>query len=98
MTNEEMAVKITEIDQRSKSNVHRISTLEEDNKALTRMAISIEVLATEQKNVSKKVDSIESKVSIIEGKPGKRWEAVVEKVILCLASAAVAFLLARVGL
>ena len=47
--------KIGEIDQRSKSNTHRINDLEEDNRALHALATSVEVLATKQ-------DTIESTV------------------------------------
>ena len=37
--------KIVEIEQRSKSNTHRINDLEEDNRALHQLATSVEVLA-----------------------------------------------------
>ena len=43
--------KIVEIDQRSKSNTHRIDDLEADNKALHQLATSVEVLATKQETI-----------------------------------------------
>jgi len=97
MINEEITVKLSELEQCCKSNTRRIECLEENTKAINRLAISVEVLATEQKNMSKQVCIIDSKVSAIEQIPAKRWETIVEKAIICLVSAVAAFLLARIG-
>ena len=42
MTNEEMAVNITELEQRCKSNTHRIERLEKRNEPIQKIAISVE--------------------------------------------------------
>lgn len=37
-------------------------------------------------------------MSALEAKPGKRWEGIVDKAIWAVCTAAVAFLLGRIGL
>ncbi len=38
------------------------------------------------------------KVDVLETKPAKRWESIVDKAIWAVCAAVIAFLLARVGL
>lgn len=42
-------------------------------------------------------EKVEADVRELQGKPAKRWEAVVEKVIIALAGGLIAFLLAKIG-
>ena len=48
MTQDELIQKLTETEQRSKSNKHRIDELEQDQKALNKLATSVAVMAQEQ--------------------------------------------------
>lgn len=50
------------------------------------------------KTILSMLDSLSSKVGALEAKPAKRWENLVEKAIWAVAAAAIAFLLARIGL
>ena len=43
-------------------------------------------------------DELNRKLSELEGKPGKRWEGLVEKALWAVCAAVIAFLLGRVGL
>ena len=81
MTQEEMAVKLAEVDARSKSNTHRLDEMDEKVDTLNR-------LATEQKHQTETMTEIKTdvtvlgqKVDAIEKKPAKRWDGMVEKVI-----------------
>ncbi len=89
---------LQEADDRSRANKKRIDHLEEAQKALTQMAKSVAVLANEQKNISEKLDCMDSKVDELEHKPGKRWDAVVDKIVLSVLAALVAWMLAKVGI
>ena len=100
MNQEEMAVKLAEVEQRSKSNTHRINELAEEIDAENRLATAEEVMATEQKhqteamsNIKQSVKDLDKKVDAIERKPGKRWDGIVDKFIggLVGALAAAAF-------
>jgi len=48
--------------------------------------------------ILEKLDDLAGKVDSLEAKPGKRWEAIVDKVIWAVCAAVIAFLLARIGL
>ena len=86
MNAEEMAVKLTEVDARSRSNTHRLDEMEEKVDTLNRLATAVEVMATEQRHqtetmveIKTDVAALGQKVDTIEKKPGKRWDGMVEK-------------------
>ena len=88
-------IKLTEIEDRSKSNSHRLDRLEHEFDALNRLATSVEVLATEQKNMYRKIDSIDSKVTDLEKIPSVRWNNTVGYFISAIASAVITFIATR---
>ena len=90
--------KIAEIDQRSKSNTHRIDDLEADNKALHQLATSVEVLATKQEAIEANVSEIKDDVKSLKAIPGGKWEAMVKTILTALAGGLVAYALFRLGL
>ena len=90
--------KIVEIDQRSKSNTHRINDLEEDNRALHTLATSVEVLATKQETIESNVQEIKDDVKSLKAIPGGKWEALVKTILTALAGGLVAYALFRLGL
>lgn len=105
MTTEELAVKLAETEQRSRSNSHRIDELEKDFNALNKLATAVEVMVTEQKHQSETMGKIETdvtalgqKVDAIEKRPGRRWDSLVEKAVWAVCAAVIAFLLGRLGL
>ena len=105
MNTEEFAVHLAEVDARSKSNTHRLDTLEQTSQALNKLATSVEVMAAELKRQGEDVDEIKrdvtnigGKVHAMEVKPGKRWEGIVDKLIWGVVGAVLALLLARLGL
>lgn len=88
MTQEEMAVKLAEVDARSKSNTHRLDEMDEKVDTLNRLATAVEVMATEQKHqtdtmteIKTDVTALGQKVDAIEKKPGKRWDNIVWEVL-----------------
>lgn len=89
----EFAEKLVELDQRSKSNTHRLEAVEKNQEALNQIATSVAVMAEQQKNISKKVDNIDNKVDAIESKPAKRWESIVDKLIWLVVGAFAAWFL-----
>ena len=89
---------MTAVEEMAGSNRHRIEDLEENQSALMKLATSVEVMATEQKYMKSDLGEIKKDVKELTGKPGKRWEDIVGKVIWAVVAAAVAFVLARLGL
>ena len=104
MIAEDMAVKLAEVDQRAKSNAHRLEKLELQTDALNSLASSVEVMANEQKHqteaildIKTEVSALGGKVETLEQKPGKRWESAVEKVTMTVIAAVIGFILAKIG-
>ena len=94
MTSDEMTERLVEVEQRSKSNMHRLDAVEKNQEALNSIATSVAVMAEQQKNISDKVDTIDAKVDTLESKPGKRWESLVDKSVWAAAGAVIAWLAA----
>ncbi|KAF5044241.1 hypothetical protein DSECCO2_493800 [anaerobic digester metagenome] len=93
MNQEEMAVRISEIDSREKSNTKRIDKIEERQENLEKLTEAVSVMQNEQKHTNEKVDRIELNVDKLVEKPAKRWESVVEKAITVVVGAVVGYLL-----
>ena len=105
MDQEEQIVKLTELEQRAKSNTRRIDKLEQQTDALNSLATSVELLVAEQKHqtaamldIKNDMTALDGKVDALEKKPAKRWEAVVEKIILLIVGAIGALVLNQIGL
>lgn len=90
--------RLTEIEERSKSNTKRIDKLEETTEAINRMAVSIERMAMKQDTMNGSIVKLNADVAELKAEPGKRWKFVVEKVIYIIVAAIVGFVLAKVGL
>ena len=94
MNEQEMAVKLAEVDARSKSNTHRLDDVEEKVDTLQRLTTAVEVMATEQRHqtetmgeIKNDVTALGTKVDAIEKKPGKRWDGMVDKFLYGLVGA-----------
>lgn len=90
--------RLTEVEERAKSNSHRLDKLEESTEAINRLATSMEVMAERQEQVADTVGKLDSKVTALEEKPGKRWDGLVDKIVWAVAAALIGFVLAQVGL
>lgn len=112
MTIEELAVALQRVEDRSKSNSHRVEVLEKRQKEISEVISAVgridEKVDTFNRNINEKVDvlvgrldkSIEktdSKLQQILDKPAKRWDAIVEKVLLGVVSAIVVYMMAKLG-
>lgn len=97
MDMDEIIKTLTEADQRSKSNTHRLDGLEKQTETLNRMAVSMERMATKQDVMCEKVDTLSIDVETLKAEPGKRWKFVVEKAIYFVVAAVVGFALAKFG-
>lgn len=90
--------RLTEVEQRSKSNTKRLDKLEESTEAINRMAVSIEKMATKQDTMNTSITKLTADVETLKAEPGKRWKFVIEKAIYFVVAAVVGFILAQVGL
>ena len=98
MTNEEIALRLQETTDRSVRNEGRIKKLEGDHEVLHQLATSVAVMAQQMENMNGSVEALSGKVDTLESKPGKRWDAIVDKAVWAVLAAVIAFLLGRIGL
>lgn len=94
MTTEELAMKVTETEERSKSNTKRLDRLEQTVEAIHELAKNVALLAKGQDDVKKDVDEIKKDVQALKAVPAKRWEQVIDKVIFGFVGAIVGALAA----
>lgn len=89
---------ISAVEQRGKSNSHRLDALERHTEAVNTLATSVAVMAEKVEVTGEKVDGLCTDVQELKSEPGKRWKSLVEKVIYIVVAAVVGFILARLGL
>lgn len=90
--------RLTEVEERSKSNSHRIDNLEKRQDNLDDLVGTVKVLAVREENVETNVKEIKSDVKSLTGKSGKRWDNIVDKIILTIIAAVIGFILAKFGI
>lgn len=90
--------RLTEVEERSKSNTHRIDKFEKQQSEFVELVSSVKVLAEREQNVENDVKEIKSDVKSLTSKPGKRWDSLVDKIIVTVAAAVVGFILAKFGM
>ena len=90
--------RLTEVEARSKSNTRRLDDMEKRQDDLEVLASSVSALAAREERVESDVKEIKADGKTLAGKPGKRWDAIVDKVVWAVLAALIAFMLGRIGL
>ena len=98
MDNEQLAIGLQEVKDRSLRNEGRIKKLEGEHETLQQLATSVAVMAEQLKTMNTNVTNLTTKVDELEEKPAKRWDAIVDKIIWAVLAAVIACLLGRIGL
>lgn len=95
---DEYGRRLTAVEERSKSNTHRIDELYKKQEEMIETIKTVAVMASEQAHIKADVAEIKSDVKKLMGRDGRRWEMVVEKVILLAVAAMVGYVLLKIGL
>lgn len=90
--------RLTQVEDRCKSNQHRIEQLEERTETMNALATNMELLARDLSDMSKAVEDLCKKITAIESKPAKRWEGIVDKAIMVTVGAVLALVFGKIGL
>lgn len=93
----EIEHRLTEVEERSKSNTYRLAEVEKKQDNLDDLVSTVKVLAVREENVENDVKEIKSDVKSLTGKPAKRWDNLVNQVISILVAGVVGFILAKFG-
>ena len=89
--------RLTECEERAKSNTKRLDKLEKHQDELFELATSVKLLAEKEQNVENDVKEIKSDVKSLTSKPGKRWDNLVDKAIAVVVAAIMGFVLVKLG-
>ena len=76
MTNEEVAVTLANHENRLKVSEHRIEDLEDAQKQIYDLTISVKELAMSVKNMVEEQKQQSVRLQKLESKPAKKWESV----------------------
>lgn len=86
--------RLTAVEDRAKSNTHRLEEVEKRQDNLDELVASVAVFAKEQEHIQADVKEIKADVKALTDKPGKRWDGLVDKALWLVAGAVLAWLLA----
>lgn len=89
--------RLTEVEARSKSNCHRLDEIEKRQDNLEDLTGTVKVLAVREAQVESDVKEIKNDVKSLTGKPGKRWEKIVDSGITIIIGAVLGFILGHLG-
>lgn len=89
--------RLTTVEDRSKSNTHRLDEMERRQDNLDELVGTVKVLAVREENVENDVKEIKSDVKSLTSKPAKRWDSLVNQSITIVVAAVAGFILAKLG-
>ena len=83
----EMEHRVTAVEKLAGSNRHRIDDMEKRQDNLDELVKSVALFAQEQEYIKEDVKEIKADVKALTDKPAKRWESLVDKLLLVAAGA-----------
>lgn len=86
------AISLTKLEERCKSNTHRIDDLERRQDDLDKLTSTMSVMANEQDHIKADVVVIKTDVKKLADKPGQLWD----KLVWLVVSGAAGYLLAQI--
>ena len=90
--------RLSKVEERAKSNSHRLDEMEKRQDNLDELVGTVKVLAVREENVENDVKEIKNDVKLLTNKSGQRWDSLVDKIMMVVASAIIGFILAQIGL
>jgi len=90
--------RLTEVEDRSKSNQHRLDELEKRQDNLDDLVSTVKVLAVREETVENDVKEIKEDVKMLASKPGQMWDGLVKQVVTALVAALLGFIFAQIGI
>ena len=95
---ETVALKLQETTDRSIRNEGRIKKLEDESTERRELATAMAVMAEKVRAMAVSVDTLNTRVGNLEDKPAKKWDGLMDKIILTVAAGVVGFVLAKIGI
>lgn len=83
---EDLAVKVAEIDQRCRSNTHRIDDLAEQADNLHELTTSVKLLAANMERMASEQVKQGERLDALEKQPGERWNTMTRTIFTTVVS------------
>lgn len=93
MTQDEVAEKLIEVEQRSRSNTRRLDTMEKRQDNLEQLTQAVAVMQKEQEYMKEDLTEIKSDVKILAEAPAEKWKNAVNTAIMVIVGGVVGYLL-----
>ena len=90
---EETGAAIARMEEQIKGLARRMDNLEKLTESVSKLAISVERLTSQQKTMDTQITNLASDVNEIKDRPAKNWQTVVAAVISALVGAGIALLI-----
>lgn len=90
--------RVTRVEERSKSNSHRLDEVEQKLSGLGELRVSIKVLNNRLENFDESLNEIKADVKSLTEKPAKRLDGIVDKIIGIVLGAVIGYLLIKIGI
>ena len=90
----EMEHRVTAVEKLAGSNRHRLDDIEKRQDNLDELVKSVALFAQEQEYIKEDVKEIKADVKALTDKPAKRWESLLDKLLLVAAGAFLGWLAA----
>jgi hypothetical protein len=96
---------IAVLHERAKSFDQRLSAVEKNTEILYELVVNVRELTVEVKHLGESIKKQEAsgksqgeRLGDIEKKPGKKWDGIVDKVLMMVVGAVIAYMLSKIGL
>lgn len=90
--------RLSKVEERAKSNTHRLEELEKRQDNLDELVGTVKVLAVREEAVENCVKEMKSDVKSLLNKPAQRWDSMVGQIISILIAAFIGYVLSKIGL
>ena len=84
---DDLAVRLAEVDQRGKSNSHRIDDLEKRADTLQELTTSVKLLAANMERMASEQMKQGDRLTALEKQPGERWNSMTRTIFTMIVSA-----------
>lgn len=90
--------RLTAVEACANANTRRLDRMERVQETLTELVRSVSTIAQKQEDMDGDMKEVKADVKTLAGKPGKRWEGVVEKALLTVVTVLVTYALVKLGI
>lgn len=90
--------RLVKVEELAQGNKRRIEKIEKAQENITELVKSVASIAQKQLDMDSDMKEIKADVKSLAGKPGKRWDSIVEKALLTAVAAIVGYILLKLGI